>query len=72
MNALQVPQWRPLWRELLFSRAFFYMSLKFIIKIFLIKRTFHPSLKGPRIGASPYVPQNRAPMESDAHFHSLT
>ena len=27
------------------------------------KKKFHPSLKGPRKGASPHVPQNEVPME---------
>ena len=40
MNFLQVPQRWPLWRQLPISRAFFYMSLKFLIKVILIKRDF--------------------------------
>jgi len=32
MNPLQAPKWGPLWRELPVSRAFFYMSLKFLNK----------------------------------------
>jgi len=36
------------------------------------KKKFHPSLKGPRKGASPHVTQNGGPMETDAHFQSLT
>jgi hypothetical protein len=49
MNALQVP----LCRELPFSRAFFYMSLEFLIEVLLLQKKFQPSLKGPSKGASP-------------------
>ena len=35
-------------------------------------KKFHPSLEGPRKGMSLHVPQNRAVMETDAHFQSLT
>jgi hypothetical protein len=46
INPLQVPQWGPLWRELPVSRGFFYMSLKFFIKVLLIKEIL-PSSRRP-------------------------
>ena len=53
MNPLQVPQQGPLWRDLSTSRAFFYMSLEFLIKVLLIKTKFHHSLEGPCREVSP-------------------
>ena len=51
----------PLWRELpVYKALFFYMCHKFLIKTSLNKE-FFPSLKGPRKGASLYVPQKRGP-----------
>jgi hypothetical protein len=46
MNPLQVPQRGPLWRELPISRAFFNISLKFLIKVPLIKEIL-PFCKRP-------------------------
>ena len=48
----------PLRRALPVYKAFFYISLKFLIKISIIKK-FSPSLNGSRKGASLHVPQNR-------------
>jgi hypothetical protein len=49
------------------------MSLKFLIKVLLIKKKkFHPSLEDPKKGTSPHVPQNGAPIKTDTHFQSLT
>jgi hypothetical protein len=39
-NPLQVPQRGPLWRELPVPRAFFNMSLEFLIKVLVIKINF--------------------------------
>jgi len=64
----------PLWRELPISRAFFNISLKFLIKVLLIKK-FYPSLKGHRKGSPlppPPLPQIGALMEQDINFQSLT
>ena len=63
---LQAPQWGPLWRELPISRSFFDISLE-LLSISLPTKKSHPSLKGPRKGASPHVPQNGILM---AHFQS--
>jgi hypothetical protein len=71
MNPLQVLQRGPLWRELPVSRAFFYMSLDFILKFLLINRNF--TLLSKALGKErPHVPQNGDPTETDAHFQSLT
>ena len=47
------------------STAFFYTSLKFLMKVLLIKKN-SPFSKSPRKGESPHVPQNGDPMETDA------
>jgi hypothetical protein len=47
------------------------MSLTFLIKLLLIKKTFHPSLEGPRKGPSPHVAQNGASMETDVYLKSI-
>jgi len=52
------------------SRAFFDISLDFRNKSSSDKNKSHPSLEGPRKGASPLAPQNGALMETDAQFHS--
>jgi hypothetical protein len=71
MDPLQVLQRGPLWRELPVSRAFFYMSLDFILKVLLINRNF--TLLSTALGKEcPHVPQNGDPTETDAHFQSLT
>jgi len=49
---------RPLWRELPICKAFFYISVKSLKKISIIKK-FFPFLKGPKKGLSLYVPQKR-------------
>jgi hypothetical protein len=49
----------PLWREMPFYKAFFYI-LKFLTKISLNKK-FSPSLKGPRKGVSLHVPPKQGP-----------
>ena len=64
------PMWAPMGRVPV-SRAFFYVSLEFLIKVLLIKKIVHPYLEGPRKGASLHVPQNGAPMETDVYFKSL-
>jgi len=70
MNPLQAPQQGPLWKDLPISRAFFDMSLEFLNKS-SSGRNSHPSLKGPRKGAShPHAPQNGDLVETDPHFQS--
>jgi len=71
-NPFHVPQRGLLWRELPVSSAFFYMSLEFLGKSSPNKKKFHPSLEGPKKGASPHGPQNGGPIETGAHFQSLT
>ena len=42
-------------------QGIFFMSLKFLIQKFLYIKKFFPSLKGPRKGASFFVPQKQGP-----------
>jgi hypothetical protein len=51
------PNGGPLLTELSISKAFFYMSLKFHIKILLIKKKFPPSLEGPKKGTPSCSPK---------------
>jgi hypothetical protein len=51
----------PLWREVSVYRAFFYITLKFLIKYSLNIEIFSPSLKGPGIEAAHHIPQKRGP-----------
>ena len=66
-DPLRVTQQGPLWRELTVYRAFVYMSLKFLIKIPLIKEIFL-FLKGPRKGSSLHVRQKRGPYGNRHQF----
>ena len=56
-----------LWRELLVYKVFFYISLKFFIKISANKEIFH-SLRGCRKGASLHVHQKRGPYGNRCTF----
>ena len=62
----------PLWKQLPIYKAFFYMSLKFLIKISLNKDIFSFLSKAPGKELPPMFPKSGAPMETDAHFYSLT
>jgi len=63
----------PLWAELpVYKNFFFYISLKFLIKISLNKETF-PLLSNALGKKRPSMfPKSGAPMETEAHFQSLT
>jgi hypothetical protein len=64
---LQVPQRGPLWTELPVSRAFFCISLEFLIKVLPVKET-SPFSRRPYERSVPHVPQKGAPIKTDAHF----
>jgi hypothetical protein len=57
----------PLETEQPVYKAFFYISLKFLIKISLNKE-FFPSLKGLGKKRPSMFPRSGAPMEIEAHF----
>jgi len=57
----------PLWRELPVYKAFFYISLKFLIKISLKKEIF-PFSKAPGNEYPSMFPQSGAPVETDTYF----
>jgi hypothetical protein len=71
-NLLQVSQQGPYGDSCPFTRPFFYISLKFLIKISLNKDIFSFLSKAPRKERPPMFPQSGAPMKTDAHFYSLT
>jgi hypothetical protein len=60
-----------LWRQLPVYRAFFYISLKFIIKFPQIKKIFSLFSKALGKDRPSLFPKNGAPMETGAHFQSL-
>ena len=70
MNPLQVPQQGPLWRELPVSRAFFNISLNFLIKVLLIKEIL-PFPQRPWERKCPHVPENGALTEADTYSRAL-
>jgi hypothetical protein len=71
MNPLQVPQQGPCGESCLFTWSF-YISLKILIKIPLNKEIF--SLLSKALGKErpSMFPKSEAPVETAAHFQSLT
>jgi hypothetical protein len=67
----QIPSMFPNGESYQFPETSFTCPSNSSIKVLLIKK-IHPSLEGPRKGAPPHIPQNGAPMETDAHFQILT